>query len=916
MDNQDLLERGEYYRRGGNAVPENMARKVWNFLYDVISENPRLPLRLVREAITTTFMWDDDQYGYVPRVSTLLGMPAAGAVAMVRRAVKTGSSTMPRGFVESFNIGDDQQNTTVEKIDNDAPTQFLSENMPDQRGTLKQVIQNGITPFTNMRKSNIILGKSVIPLKKGPLYGVIGQHGGLTLPFAFRFHSDESNKRSSAMLLFRHNKEGRQFAENEVTVKNPLEYILKDLDVISYTLAQLTQTVGSSSISVGISRTGGSGAYTFPTSGGPFVYKNGYLDDGTTEDTGSVWKLTFPQGWRFVGDDPYYPQGVDRHIYGYHNGVKVFPRQYQYDSSGNPLSVRLPESDRYHDFPGSDQKNHLTSPFEDVGTGVPSFYYAGLNRSDLEDISLQLNPMILRRQGDNVGISSNIIQGSASTGQDRGVLPTSDGVVYAGSKGFLNITFGHIAFDGKHSHDNKSLLARVNELDDHVLPRGGDDVNEQGSLSYLGPLGTSFKYDCVIKRGGCRFTCVNRGGSGCNIDIHVFKLKKKHIGVNLDWDTLVKPYTDAYIKRYHEIITADDFKGRDPKPEDIWSNPKFPLLPGSRLVNSEDQFVNRVATHSYYIPSQGRKQVNIAFPGERYDPAAYVKVVDGVDTRPSEDEFTYFCLFSTTGEKSNAMFSSKNSIGTFIRVVSIPASSASHSTSAVQTATIPGFGFYENGIRPSVANQLIYGNPFTFVFAGDNPSTSNAKYNDWCMNTSWNFDFKLFLKYNKHYIDHYEYDVTGWISGPAPLGQDPSYYTYDKWFPVPLPTLQQWLDLHYEDAYDLYGNTWVPNNPVVVRSSLDKEYRAWEKFQRRLTSRSYPNPRNLVGSITYSNGYYVWYEWDFRTFLAIAGTLEFVSSVEYQGYEAPPTVDINIPYHSVRTNFFFFFFFVRFWKLY
>ena len=101
------------------------------------------------------------------------------------------------------------EKTTSQKLDSKFQSQFLDEGtMPDQRGSLRTILQGGITPFTNMRSQNIILGRSLKYRPRNPVNQLTGRSGTVSVPFALRFHSDFSNQRKNAVLIFRHNREG------------------------------------------------------------------------------------------------------------------------------------------------------------------------------------------------------------------------------------------------------------------------------------------------------------------------------------------------------------------------------------------------------------------------------------------------------------------------------------------------------------------------------------------------------------------------------------------------------------------------------------------------------------------------------------------------------------------------------------
>lgn len=816
----------ELPRYHDDVVPGNIAQRVWDFVYALLRRNPRLPFRLVTEAIRSSLFWEDEEFGYFPRLGTVLALPTVATVNMVRRAVKVGSSTMPREFKSAFPREEIHQNITPNKMDIDESTQILGK-MPSQHSSLRQILQGGVVPFTNIRPTNIKLGSAISVARKNPFNQMLARDGTVSVPFALRFHSDESNKRTNSVMVFRHNKKG-------------IDYQFKDY------------VVGSAGL-----------LFTNSTSADVTLDYFSSLEDqeqgnGISDTVLPGAAKTFTEGEVIpVGSNAYPTDSDPLYQWGYDTNTKVLPAQY---NRGNVVYPKIGTVD-------------MQGPFESVPVnervdGVltkPQFLHIALNRSDLEDLSLQLQPVVFRRQGTLQKINffgGNNVQktkDAASHVANTGDMATTE-------SGFTNIEMGWVGFSNQHSHPQKSVLSILNAADDTLAPRGG---HPDGKRAYnTQGLGISFRYDAILKTGGVRYTCVNRGGSGCNVDVHVFKLKKKHIeshgqSSTLEWDDIVKSYQDAYIKRAHEIITADDLRGRDPQEEDIWSNPKYPLLPGSSHINREDEYLTRLQKINCYIPSQGRKNINVVFPGRKYDPNDFELPIG--DDLPDYDEFTYFCLMSVTGEKSNAMFSSKGSLGTSTRVVSIPASS--HSASST-FGPIPGFGYFDGGLQSSVG----------VVYAGDDPKTSNSKYDDWCVNTNWNFEFQLRLTYLASYVEHHGYDVLGWTTFYGWYGSIGGYY-YHKWFKVPLPTLEEWIQLGYEDAYDLHGNTWAPSAPVVTKTSHQVFYVS----------------RNYYG----------------HTSQRSAGYREYVAAIVNEPFIAPPppaTIDVDVPFSSVRTNFLFLFF--------
>ena len=191
------------------------------------------------------------------------------------------------------------------------------------------------------------------------------------------------------------------------------------------------------------------------------------------------------------------------------------------------------------------------------------------------------------------------------------------------------------------------------------------------------------------------------------------------------------------------------------------------------------------------------------FPGDRYDPADYIKVVDGVDTYPEQDEFTYFCLFSTTGEKSNAMFSTNGAIGT--STISL-ADFFTISTQAVVNPPAP----------PAAALPVNPSLPAAPTVTPTAIPSGNSGYDKWVYeHQTWGYSVKEYMFYMQDFINHDSKDVTGWTAsteGPFPDGNQNVYsgYRYERRIRLPLPSLQQWLDLNYDTAYSEQGVTWKP----------------------------------------------------------------------------------------------------------
>lgn len=827
-------------------IPSDRVWRVWSTLYEAVKRDPTLPFTVAKDLITQAFFYEDDEIGYVPRLS----LPIGAILGVVRHAVRTNPRRVrppvPSKFKRLVNRSyDAPEKITGEKLEFDDVTQFLEQpDMPDQKGSLKTILQGGIAPFTNMRPANIKLGDSVYSRKADVMRDLTSMQGTASFGFGFRFTSDISDERKSAVMVFRHNKKGVDYDE----------------------------TANSGDMTVGAD-----GYHWINNTTSNYIY------DGKTYAPGDT--VVFPEGAVIATTDDAYPDKRWKHAWGYGNTVKVFPTQY---SNADTLNTVI--------LDGSDTSKNVVTPFEHVPSGTPPIYLCALNRSDLEDMSCQLNPMILSRQGEiDVLVAADTAQRRLEKIYDVRHTKTSQ------QRGLSKLRFGQVWLDNKHTHNQFSALHEINKLDDNVLPRGNNDTDF--GTQYKGALGTSFKYNAVLKSGGVQFTCVNRGGSGCNVDVHLFKLKRKHVDSQgyfdeLTWAKIAAPYEDAYIKRAHEIVTAENLRGRDPKKDDIWVKPKYPLLPGSRLMNAEDTLLNRVSKTSYYIPSQGRKNINIRFPGAKYDPCDVATVFEGEgdnpDYSPDYDEFTYFCLYSVTGEKSSAQYSTKNTSGTLLISLAdmynpAPGAAAVHPdvvviVSGPVTPAVP--------VDPSLPSV-----PQGYTSA---PS-GNSDYDDWVSeHQTWGYLTDEYMFYLDQFINHEGKDVTGWTQdteGPFADGNPNRYpgYRYRRRIRVPLPSLQEWLDANYDTAYAEQGRTWKPSKPKVFRK------RHWSGFQKEIwyTDR-YGNKLKYIRSID-----------------ATAATWVAYDHSEWPVYESQPAPDpVDPPVDNtpafdpidievmVRTNFF------------
>lgn len=849
------------------ASPSRSSRawRVWATLYDAVRRNPMLPVDVARDLMFQAFFYEDDEMGYIPRIS----IPIASVLAIVRQAIRTNPKRVRPGVPakfkrivqETFNA---PEKITGEKLDMEGESQILGE-MVDQRGSLRTILQGGITPFTNMRPQRMVLGRPVKYRPKNPVSQLTARSGTVSVPFALRFHSDKSNERSNAVLVFRHNKKGIDLQKHWYEAPSGFSYVndtTADVDIVFVSAAN-AKTAEEAKL-------------------------NPWEGTQTTVTVPGASTKLFTKGDWIPDTSAAYPAQDAGHKWGYADSVKVFPAQY---ANGAPSYPKI----------GS---GPLKGPFEEVAndsSGFPQFYHCALNRSDLEDMSLQMQPQLLRRQGNIfplLGSGSTTDSIYTKWAQQQGNLLDHKLEHYwytpqASFSNFTNILTGWVPFSNEHSHKQKSQLCILNEADDEILPRPGDTTGKYtlttGDVDTYPKraLGMSFKYDAILKTGGVKYTCVNRGGSGCNVDIHIFKLKLKHIadqGSNLTWAKLVKPYQDAYIKRAYEIITADDLKGRVSDKDDVWKNAKFPLLPGSRHVNREDEYLSRVDKMSCFIPSQGRKNLNIVFPGERYDPAAEQMVISD-DTLPDYDKFTYFSLVSVTGEKSNAMFSTDGKLGT--SVVSLadlyvpPAGAAAVHPDVIVIGSGP--------VTPSAP----YDPSLPAVPVGYSTPSGNLDYDAWVYeHQDWGYLTDEHMFYLDQFIEYKNKDVTGWsqtTEGPFPGNPNVySGYKYRRRIRLPLPSLQEWLDAKYDIAYTEQGRIWKPPKPKVIRK------RYWSNYD------EYVGP--LFSRVRYISH--------------TAATWVVFDHCEWPIYESDSSnsdvtpsfdpVDIEIP--TVRTNFYILFF--------
>lgn len=810
--------------------------------YNLLEEGfPRTPEGRVRSYIWRALTRDPAStlQDVITIVNRGMGLAAAkNMMPTIRHAFAKARNAFGRqaaGSGENLKSHFDSEKITRQKLDSQSQSQFLDTGtMPDQRGTLRTILQGGITPFTNMRPKNILLGRSLKYRPRNPINQLVSGGGTVSVPFALRFHSDFSNERKNAVLVFRHNKPGIALSTTYYRV-----------DSSTYTYSN------SSGSDVSITYVSNVNAQIAADTDDLHPWQG----TTTTETIPTGNTKTFDHGDYIPSDSPAYPTDTKAHKWGYADSVKVIPAQY---NNNDPAYPKVGTT-------------KMSGPFEEVeydSSSKPQFYHCALNRSDLEDMSLQMQPMVMRRQGHDTSMTDrHLVSQSADASvfyQNGNPVPSWDQTFNS----FSNYKIGWVPFSDEHSHVQESQLCKLNKLDDKPnLPKPGSILGKDNAGSDRA-LGTSFKYDAILKTGGVKYTMVNRGGSGCNVDVHIFKLKIKHIAdhvTGVTWDELVKPYEDAYIKRAREIITADDLKGRVSDPTDVWTNAKFPLLPGSRHVNHEDEFLTRVEKTSCYIPSQGRKNVNIVFPGERYDPAA--EQYD-VDNQPQYDRFTYFALLSVTGEKSNAMFSSVGSLGTSL------VSLADLFTTSSQAVVLPPSGVTVPYMPP--------------VIDGWTASPSgNIEYDKWVLSHRyWGYSAEEYVFYSDFFISTDNKDVTGWVTsslGPLPHIPDVvSGKMYIRRVRCPLPSLAEWLAANYDAAYVEQGRDWKPTHPKVFRGR-------WNM----IAPTAYSRKRLLVSRVTVRS-----VEWPVYQSQAPADPVDPPVDV------TPEFDDIQVEIPTVRTNFF------------
>ena len=114
-----------------DPVPRNAARRVWNIVYCAVRDNPGATVQLLGQIIRNALIYEDEDVWF-PRWGTCLTLPTAATLAMVRRALKIGSSTMPRGFEKTFSREEANQNITTEKLELDGESQFSGKMLPDR----------------------------------------------------------------------------------------------------------------------------------------------------------------------------------------------------------------------------------------------------------------------------------------------------------------------------------------------------------------------------------------------------------------------------------------------------------------------------------------------------------------------------------------------------------------------------------------------------------------------------------------------------------------------------------------------------------------------------------------------------------------------------------------------------------------
>ena len=164
-------------------------------------------------------------------------------------------------------------------------------------------------------------------------------------------------------------------------------------------------------------------------------------------------------------------------------------------------------------------------------------------------------------------------------------------------------------------------------------------------------------------------------------------------------------------------------------------------------------------------------------------------------------------MYSVTGEKSSAQYSTKNKTGTLVISLSSLLSQYQTLSQIIQSDDPPSV--------PSLPDV-----PLGYTAA---PS-GNLDYDRWVIeHRTWDYLYKDYMFYLDQYIEEDNIPIGGWSTsteGPFPDGNT-NVYPGKRWFRrsrLPLPSLEEWLAANYQAAYDEQGKEWKPPKPKIYQT--------------------------------------------------------------------------------------------------
>lgn len=258
-------------------------------------------------------------------------------------------------------------------------------------------------------------------------------------------------------------------------------------------------------------------------------------------------------------------------------------------------------------------------------------YWSPLNRPDLEDMSWNLNKLKL---GSEAYVPDSIPPAD----------PIAHDVVFGKNTSLFQI--------GKHRRQSAIQQNNQKYVDWNSIGPLGDNT---GGGPSTGSTIAPYVYDAVLRHGVLSYDFQNKLDTGATVEIILYRVKHNATmpclqQLYLDFKKLNQTYMSSpttppsipnsgqgpsvqyplhllagqvgrgYLDTVCDQYASDDLVGRRPLVEDVFDNPRYPLLPVLNKTKQAELPFAEVLRNKFTLTAGSRRCVRIELPGEIYDP--------------------------------------------------------------------------------------------------------------------------------------------------------------------------------------------------------------------------------------------------------------------------------------------------------